>query len=161
MLLLRLLLMATTPRKRASTSRAVWHHFCSRHSMISNYAAHFVRCFSAQPAAAPLLSNKDYFWCTCGKSVKQVRTFFILSNNTSSLLMMLADILCSQPFCDGSHKGSGMKSLKFSIPTDATKFLCICKLTKNPPYCDGSHSNVGGVSLSGQAASAVENVSNT
>ena len=34
------------------------------------------------PYMTDLEEGKDYFWCSCGKSAKQ-------------------------PFCDGSHKGSG------------------------------------------------------
>jgi CDGSH-type Zn-finger protein len=59
-------------------------------------------------------AGKQYFWCTCG-----------LSNNG--------------PFCDGSHKGSGMKSLPFIAEETQQIVLCGCKKTKNPPFCDGSH----------------------
>ena len=54
----------------------------------------------------------------------------------------------------------GTMSLKFSLPTDATKFLCVCKRTKNPPFCDGSHSNIAGLSSSEQRLSGAEHVSN-
>lgn len=30
------------------------------------------RLFSTQPATVQLLGGKDYFWCTCNKSLKQV-----------------------------------------------------------------------------------------
>ncbi len=60
------------------------------------------------------LTAGKYHWCTCGLSQKQ-------------------------PFCDASHKGSGMKSLAFELTEDQTVYLCGCKNTKNPPYCDGTH----------------------
>jgi CDGSH-type Zn-finger protein len=66
------------------------------------------------PYEVDLEAEKKYFWCTCG-----------LSKN--------------QPFCDGAHKGSGLKSLHFDVPASQKVFLCGCKKTKNPPYCDGSH----------------------
>ncbi len=66
-----------------------------------------------------------------------------------------------QPFCDGSHKGSGKKSLKFIVQRDEIKYLCVCKHTKNPPFCDGSHSSVGVASSKDSEASRVEEVSNT
>lgn len=73
----------------------------------------------AQKAPFPVEveANKKYFWCTCG----------------------LSDI---QPFCDGQHKGSGLKSLCFEDTKNETIYLCGCKQTKNPPFCDGSHSSL-------------------
>ena len=54
-------------------------------------------------------------WCTCGLSKKQ-------------------------PFCDGSHKNTDFRSLKWKIPDNQKFFsLCNCKYTRSPPYCDGSH----------------------
>ena len=60
--------------------------------------------------------GEKYFWCACGVTSKP-------------------------PFCDGSHKGSGIKSLPFVAQKSGEVLLCGCKNTKNPPYCDGSHSN--------------------
>ncbi|MDH5544194.1 MAG: CDGSH iron-sulfur domain-containing protein [Gammaproteobacteria bacterium] len=59
----------------------------------------------------------DYFWCACGKSKKQ-------------------------PFCDGSHKGSGFSPVKVTVDKAKTLFLCGCKHTANPPFCDGSHGSL-------------------
>lgn len=66
------------------------------------------------PYAAPVEAGKTYYWCACGKSAKQ-------------------------PYCDGSHKDSGMTPLPFTAEKDGTAYLCGCKATKNAPYCDGSH----------------------
>ena len=60
------------------------------------------------------LEAGDYWWYACGKSK-------------------------TQPFCDGSHKGTDFEPLKFTITEKKTYSLCGCKKTKNPPYCDGSH----------------------
>jgi CDGSH iron-sulfur domain-containing protein 3 len=75
------------------------------------------KCAQASPYAPELEEGKTYYWCTCGLSAKQ-------------------------PFCDGAHKGSGMKSLCFTAPASGTAYLCGCKQTKNPPFCDGSHSGM-------------------
>lgn len=56
----------------------------------------------------------DYWWCACGLSK-------------------------SQPFCDGSHKGSGFKSLPVTIDAEKPVAWCTCKQTGTPPFCDGSH----------------------
>lgn len=61
-----------------------------------------------------------YAWCTCG-----------LSN--------------SQPFCDGSHKGTGMHSLKHTVEKAGPVYYCGCKQTKTPPFCDGSHAQLAAV----------------
>jgi CDGSH iron-sulfur domain-containing protein 3 len=58
-----------------------------------------------------------YHWCTCGHSK-------------------------TEPFCDGSHKGSGFKSLLVEIPADKTVAWCGCKHSKNGAFCDGSHKSL-------------------
>jgi len=61
-----------------------------------------------------LSKDKEYWWCACGRSA-------------------------GQPFCDGSHKGSGIEPVAFKAAKDGKAWLCRCKRTKTPPYCDGSH----------------------
>jgi len=70
------------------------------------------------PIKANLKTGDKYFWCVCGRSA-------------------------SQPFCDGSHRGTGITPLAFSVDADDEAFLCRCKSTGNPPYCDGSHTRLG------------------
>jgi CDGSH-type Zn-finger protein len=45
----------------------------------------------------------------------------------------------SQPFCDGSHEGTGIEPLEWSVSRNRRVQLCTCKQTKSPPICDGSH----------------------
>lgn len=66
-----------------------------------------------QPAVLELEPG-TYYWCACGRSK-------------------------SQPFCDGSHKGTGLTPMEFTTTEKKTVALCQCKQTKNPPFCDGSH----------------------
>ena len=66
------------------------------------------------PIAVEVEAGKNYFWCTCGKSEKQ-------------------------PFCDGSHKGSGFTPMKWTAEEGGKKFFCACKQTDGAPFCDGSH----------------------
>jgi len=61
--------------------------------------------------------GKDYFWCSCGLSSKQ-------------------------PFCDGSHKSTDFKPVKYTAEEDGKVFFCACKQTGNAPKCDGSHKNI-------------------
>ena len=63
------------------------------------------------------LESGNYFWCSCGHSQ-------------------------DQPFCDGSHKGTGFSPTKFTLEEKQKVALCLCKQTNNPPYCDGSHSKI-------------------
>lgn len=60
------------------------------------------------------LEPGTYWWCSCGKT-------------------------SHGPFCDGSHKGSGLQPLKVEITEKKTVSLCQCKATGNSPFCDGSH----------------------
>ncbi|MFT7311253.1 MAG: glutamate synthase domain-containing protein 2/CDGSH-type Zn-finger protein [Paracoccaceae bacterium] len=80
------------------------------------------------PAKVALEKDKDYFWCQCGRSK-------------------------NQPFCDGSHAGTGIKPLKFTADKDGDAALCQCKSTANGPFCDGSHTQLGDANV-GDAAPA-------
>jgi len=60
------------------------------------------------------LEPGTYWWCACGRSK-------------------------NQPFCDGSHKGTGITPVKFEITEQRKVALCGCKHTQTPPYCDGTH----------------------
>ena len=75
--------------------------------------------------AAPVIANRigyyfevkagrRYLWCSCGRSAKQ-------------------------PFCDGSHQGTGIEPLAFTAERSETANLCGCKDSGDAPYCDGSH----------------------
>ena len=66
------------------------------------------------PYQVDLVEGKPYAYCRCGRSAKQ-------------------------PFCDGSHKGTGLEPLRFTATTSGTFNLCGCKTTDDEPYCDGSH----------------------
>jgi len=66
------------------------------------------------PVEVTLEANKEYWWCTCGRSR-------------------------SQPFCDGSHDGTDHRPARLSVEETRTAWLCGCKRTGAAPYCDGSH----------------------
>ncbi|KAJ3020087.1 hypothetical protein HKX48_001339 [Thoreauomyces humboldtii] len=72
------------------------------------------------PYAVELEPGKDYYYCTCGESK-------------------------SQPFCDGSHKGSGMKPQKLTVDEKKTVYLCGCRESANGAFCDGTHRKEGGI----------------
>ena len=69
------------------------------------------------PYSVDVKKGETYYWCACGRSA-------------------------SQPFCDGSHKGTSFNPLAFTPENDETVHLCGCKQTGNPPYCDGTHKNL-------------------
>ena len=60
------------------------------------------------------LEPGKYAWCACGHSE-------------------------NQPFCDGSHAGTGMAPKVFTVEEPTKAALCLCKRTGNQPFCDGSH----------------------
>ena len=60
------------------------------------------------------LEPGTYWWCACGRSQ-------------------------SQPFCDGSHKGSEFTPEKLELAEKKKVWLCGCKHSANKPHCDGTH----------------------
>jgi len=70
----------------------------------------------AQKAPFPVEveAGKTYFWCACGRSSRQ-------------------------PFCDGSHKGTGLSPNKFTAEDSRRVFFCGCKQSARAPFCDGTH----------------------
>jgi CDGSH-type Zn-finger protein len=58
-----------------------------------------------------------YHWCACGQSK-------------------------NQPFCDGSHKGTGFAPLKVEIAETKKVAWCGCRHSKNGAFCDGSHKSL-------------------
>jgi CDGSH-type Zn-finger protein len=67
-----------------------------------------------KPMLAELIEGKTYAWCACGKSK-------------------------NQPWCDGSHKGTGLAPKIFKVEDNKKAAMCMCKKTSNPGFCDGSH----------------------
>ncbi|NRB38862.1 MAG: CDGSH iron-sulfur domain-containing protein [Pseudomonadales bacterium] len=66
------------------------------------------------PAKVSLQAGEQYSFCTCGRSA-------------------------AQPFCDGSHKTTSLKPLRFTAEKTEDAWLCCCKQTGKAPFCDGSH----------------------
>jgi CDGSH-type Zn-finger protein len=46
------------------------------------------------------------------------------------------------PYCDGSHKGSGITPKVIKYDQEETLFACGCQQSKNRPFCDGSHTSL-------------------
>jgi len=69
------------------------------------------------PYGVDVEAGQEYWWCACGKSE-------------------------SQPFCDGSHKGTGIAPQQYSAAEAGKVWFCGCKHTATIPMCDGTHSKV-------------------
>ncbi|MDE3015816.1 MAG: CDGSH iron-sulfur domain-containing protein [Pseudomonadota bacterium] len=72
------------------------------------------RIAQKSPYPVEVTEGKNYAWCACGRSQKQ-------------------------PFCDGSHKDTGLTPTVWKAPKTETVWLCGCKKTKGKPFCDGTH----------------------
>ena len=66
------------------------------------------------PFIVPTEEGKTYFWCACGKSQKQ-------------------------PFCDGSHSGTGVSPIMYKATKTGNTAFCGCRHSNKLPLCDGSH----------------------
>ena len=71
----------------------------------------------AQKSPFTFEAEANKWWCACGRSAKQ-------------------------PFCDGSHKGTGFTPQMFVAEKSETLWMCGCKHTKRPPFCDGTHESL-------------------
>ncbi|WP_290702393.1 glutamate synthase-related protein [Amphritea sp.] len=67
-----------------------------------------------KPVKVSLNKGEESYFCTCGRSSKQ-------------------------PFCDGSHAGTGFTPKAFTAEETGDAWLCACKHTANAPFCDGTH----------------------
>lgn len=67
-----------------------------------------------KPYLVDLKADTKYMFCNCGKSEKQ-------------------------PFCNGSHKGTGISPIAFTVEKDGKYNLCGCKHSEKKPFCDGTH----------------------
>ncbi|MFZ1151045.1 MAG: CDGSH iron-sulfur domain-containing protein, partial [Xanthobacteraceae bacterium] len=45
----------------------------------------------------------------------------------------------SQPFCDGSHKGTAFSPVEYKPAAAEEAWFCACKRSAKKPMCDGSH----------------------
>lgn len=59
----------------------------------------------------------SYWWCACGASK-------------------------TQPFCDGSHKGTGIVPNQVNLTAEKTVAWCGCKHSQGAPFCDGAHAKL-------------------
>ena len=69
---------------------------------------------AAKEPSVMSLDPGTYYWCSCGRSR-------------------------DQPFCDGSHEGTGFEPVELTVDAKKDVALCQCKHTKTPPFCDGTH----------------------
>jgi len=46
------------------------------------------------------------------------------------------------PYCDGSHKGSGISPKVVTYDKDTTLHACGCQQSKNRPLCDETHKSI-------------------
>ena len=66
------------------------------------------------PLPVEVEAGRTYFWCACGKSARQ-------------------------PFCDGSHRDTGLEPVKWEAPETRRVWFCACKRSAGAPLCDGTH----------------------
>lgn len=73
-------------------------------------------CTQKKPYVMELEAG-DYWWCACGRSG-------------------------TQPFCDGSHQGTGISPHKLTLEEKTKVWLCGCRRSGKAPHCDGTHKNL-------------------
>ncbi|MEO1767243.1 CDGSH iron-sulfur domain-containing protein [Thiobacter aerophilum] len=69
------------------------------------------------PYEVQVEAGQEYWYCACGKSK-------------------------NQPWCDGSHEGTGVQPMSFTAKETGTVWLCGCRMSDNLPFCDGTHNSL-------------------
>lgn len=72
------------------------------------------------------LEPGTYRWCACGRSR-------------------------NQPFCDGSHEGTGLEPVEITLDEPTRIKLCLCKRSRHAPRCDGTHNTIAADEVDGPA----------
>ncbi len=67
-----------------------------------------------RPTRSDSKAARNTAWCACGRSA-------------------------NQPFCDGTHAGTGISPKVFAAQETREVWLCGCKHTADKPFCDGTH----------------------
>lgn len=70
-----------------------------------------------KPYLVTVTKGKTYLWCACGRSR-------------------------NQPFCDGSHKDTGIQPVRWKAGQTEEMLFCACKRTGSAPFCDGTHNRL-------------------
>ena len=70
--------------------------------------------FQDTPIKVTLDAGVKFAYCTCGLSE-------------------------TMPYCNGTHRGTEFKPIKWTPATNEELWLCRCGKSKNKPHCDGSH----------------------
>lgn len=70
----------------------------------------------ATPVQVKLEKDKEYYYCTCGKSEDGV-------------------------FCNGAHQGTNKEPKMFTVNENKEYYLCACKNNEGTPFCNGAHTN--------------------
>jgi len=68
----------------------------------------------ATPIKVTLEANKEYYYCTCGKSEDGL-------------------------FCNGSHQDTSFTPSQFSVEKSKDYYMCPCKQNDGAPFCNGAH----------------------
>jgi len=69
------------------------------------------------PYKTDVEEEKSYTWCACRRSA-------------------------NQPFCDGSHAGTGITPKTYTATETKSVRFCGCKASKTGAICDGAHNNL-------------------
>lgn len=69
------------------------------------------------PYPVEVTAGESYWWCACGRSQ-------------------------NQPFCDGSHEGTGIMPVEWVAQKDGKAFFCGCKASAKGTMCDGTHNRL-------------------
>ena len=67
---------------------------------------------------------------------------FVMDEKAGKKAFCSCGLSANNPYCDGSHKGSGFTPEIVEITKDKKVAWCGCKHSKKGAFCDGTHKSL-------------------
>lgn len=65
---------------------------------------------------------------------------YVVNETAGTKAICICGLSNKPPYCDGSHKGTGIKPMFIDIDRDRRVAYCGCRASREMPFCDGTHS---------------------
>ena len=78
----------------------------------------------------------------CSGQVEQSAPYVIFAKQGETIAFCMCGNSKNGPYCDGSHKGTGITPKVVTYEKETEIHACGCQQSKNRPMCDGTHKSL-------------------